>query len=350
MLLYNTPFEYETWSIEICWDSIDILCYDKVSGLFFLKHPTNQNMNNRRRRYQEIECPICKETFLSYVKDKKKFCSVSCGAINTNKSHPRSQEWKDNISKGNKGKKRTEEQKASMSIERKNSERFKGSNNPMYGKGLSGNLNGMYGKGYLISGKNNPNYGNFNEKNSNWKGGVRDKNLPLYDTYVNKLEPYGHECRRNINDHSILEVKCTKCNNWYVPRRTDVRSRLSKLDLDQNRFYCSDACKQSCDIYHKSAICLMREHAFKAGRIFGLGREVQSQLRRLVFLRDDYTCQKCESKKNLQCHHIDPVKCNPIESADIDNCITLCYTCHKWIHINIEKCSTGYLANQKGEL
>ena len=34
----------------------------------------------------------------------------------------------------------------------------------------------------------------------------------------------------------------------------------------------------------------------------------------------------------MYAHHIDPVINNPIESADIDNGITLCRYCHKKIH------------------
>lgn len=42
---------------------------------------------------------------------------------------------------------------------------------------------------------------------------------------------------------------------------------------------------------------------------------------------------KCnETEKQLHYHHIDPVKNNPIESADIDNCITFCIDCHKDVH------------------
>jgi hypothetical protein len=34
----------------------------------------------------------------------------------------------------------------------------------------------------------------------------------------------------------------------------------------------------------------------------------------------------------LHCHHIEGVEKNPIESADLDNTITLCKKCHKWAH------------------
>jgi hypothetical protein len=40
----------------------------------------------------------------------------------------------------------------------------------------------------------------------------------------------------------------------------------------------------------------------------------------------------CGNKGTLHCHHIDPVINNPIESADVDVCITLCKSCHKEVH------------------
>ncbi len=61
-------------------------------------------------------------------------------------------------------------------------------------------------------------------------------------------------------------------------------------------------------------------------------REVQPQLRKLVLKRDNWMCVKCNRTDTLHCHHIDPVKNNPIESADVNNCVTLCIDCHKESH------------------
>ena len=64
-------------------------------------------------------------------------------------------------------------------------------------------------------------------------------------------------------------------------------------------------------------------------------REVQPELRQMRLEKDDYTCQKCHrtiDEAELHCHHITGVEQNPIESADLDNCITLCKKCHKWAH------------------
>jgi 5-methylcytosine-specific restriction endonuclease McrA len=64
---------------------------------------------------------------------------------------------------------------------------------------------------------------------------------------------------------------------------------------------------------------------------------VQPELRQMVFERDNYTCQRCGFHKDdfqngIHCHHIESLNENPIESADIDNCITLCEGCHKEVH------------------
>lgn len=52
--------------------------------------------------------------------------------------------------------------------------------------------------------------------------------------------------------------------------------------------------------------------------------------RKLVFLRDNYTCQICGSvNKRLHAHHILP-KCSfPERMFDLDNGKTLCVDCHK---------------------
>ncbi len=65
--------------------------------------------------------------------------------------------------------------------------------------------------------------------------------------------------------------------------------------------------------------------------------KVQPELRQLVFERDEYTCIKCEKHQDnlnvsLYCHHIEGVQQNPIESADIDMCVTVCKSCHSEIH------------------
>jgi 5-methylcytosine-specific restriction endonuclease McrA len=91
----------------------------------------------------------------------------------------------------------------------------------------------------------------------------------------------------------------------------------------------------------------MREDAVRAGKMpwLELDREVQNELRQMVLERDNYTCQKCGSTENLQCHHILPVAVEPLLSADVDNCITLCYNCHRKAHKQ-DGCRYGQLRNE----
>ena len=57
------------------------------------------------------------------------------------------------------------------------------------------------------------------------------------------------------------------------------------------------------------------------------------RFRRMVFERDDFSCQMCGSKErvSLRVHHKKPVKTFPNLYYDIDNTTTLCNECHKHI-------------------
>ena len=166
-----------------------------------------------------------------------------------------------------------------------------------------------------------------------WKGGYSKGKVPLYDTYSQRLIPY-EEVRRSTEDENLLEIQCTHCKEWYIPSVDAVVHRIRCINgksKGEQRFYCSDGCKKLCPIYGaKSKMSIVNKHASY--------REIQPQLRKMVFERDGYKCVKCDSKISLHCHHIDPLINNPIESADIDNCITLCKEFHKEVH-NIPGCT-----------
>ena len=236
--------------------------------------------------YIRIEsCEICKEPFMTRTSSVSRFCSYECSNIGR-------------IGEGN----------------------------PMYGK----HHNNITKK---IIGRNG-----IGEKNGNWKGGYRSKGLPEYDKYVDKIE-WCEEVKRNKRDPNILEVKCFKCGKWYTPTLANLNSRIQILKNNDNyqgqsRFYCSNKCKNTCSVFGKRVDTLMKQDAIKSGRMswLELEREVQPELRQMVLDRDEYQCVKCDNTDDLHCHHILPVAVEPIESADIDNCITLCKECHKEVH------------------
>jgi len=185
-----------------------------------------------------------------------------------------------------------------------------------------------------INGKNNPYvtsgaYLKSQGKNSpHWKGGVSGKNLPLYDTYAPRLEKYHKVHLVAQNGLDLLGVECTYCSKTYVPKLSNVVNRLQNIEgvsTASNDFYCSEECKKLCPNFAQKKYP-------KGKKPYILSREVQAQLRELRLAIDNTECQLCFTKENLQCHHYDGVELNPIESADVDRCVTLCKKCHKELH------------------
>lgn len=147
-----------------------------------------------------------------------------------------------------------------------------------------------------------------------------------YETYAHQIA-YAEEVRRHSQNAELLQVKCTYCGKWYSPTLRSLISRITVLQRrigGGSRLYCSDNCKKECPTFGKS----LYPRGFKKAS----SREVQPELRQMVFERDAWKCQRCDSDTYLHCHHITGIEQNPIESADLDNCITFCKKCHKWVH------------------
>jgi len=58
--------------------------------------------------------------------------------------------------------------------------------------------------------------------------------------------------------------------------------------------------------------------------------DFNNKLKEQIKQRDNYICQNCNSKENLQVHHIDYNKKN----SDLDNLIVLCSGCHSKTNFN----------------
>jgi len=166
------------------------------------------------------------------------------------------------------------------------------------------------------------------EKNPKWIGG---KSTISFDTYADQIQ-FAEEVRRSPDNNAILEVRCTYCGRWFRPSLSQASQRIRVLygqkgNTGECRLYCSQNCKTSCPTYRKKY--------WPEGYKPATSREVQPQLRQMRLEIDDYTCQKCEKtidEAELHCHHYTGTVQNPIESADVDNTITLCKQCHKWVH------------------
>ena len=160
-----------------------------------------------------------------------------------------------------------------------------------------------------------------------WLGGI--KGHAIYKTYAHQID-WIDDIRHDPDNNDLLQVRCTNCNKWFNPTRGQVFSRSRALKDDagkESRFYCSDECKNSCSIFY--------QQKYPKGNKPYYSREVQPELAAMVLERDGYECQRCGNKSNLQCHHYEGIEQNPIESADIDICVTLCKQCHKKAHKDV---------------
>ena len=279
--------------MKICWDNLEKIKYNKNKKGWYDK-------NWQLWVYKE-KCKNCGEPFLAVRYNKGLFCSNSCS----------------------------------------NS----GENNYWYGKSLIGEKHPLYGK----RGKKSPNWGkkhsketiekiklsNMGKKHKDKRSKYFQNNIPFYDTYASQIS-YCEELRRNKEDQNILEVKCAYCGKWYIPAINSVNNRVQALNgtqMGEQHLYCSTKCKQECPIYNRKKFQVGHPKSNKSQ----YNREVQAELRQMCFERDDFTCQKCGKTQNeldvgLHCHHIEGIRWEPLESADLDMVITLCKNCHKEVH------------------
>lgn len=163
----------------------------------------------------------------------------------------------------------------------------------------------------------------------------------LWDSKLREhLEPY-EEIRKNGD---YMETKCSYCDSWFIPDNGKVKYKVNVIHGNSNKhdckLYCSEECKSECPTFKKKL--------YPEGYKEASGNEVHAELRKMVMNRDNHICQRCgkhysEMDCAIHCHHIYPLNEDPIESADMHNCVTLCKKCHTWIHRNIPGCTNNEL-------
>jgi len=302
--------------MKICWDMLEGVCLNVEGNI----------VKNNNTYYIEVEaCNQCKESYLTPKHRPSCFCGITCSNKNktiisnttrqklslSNKNKIVSKETRWKISAAHRGKVLSEDHKQSISISSK-------------GRLVSNETRRRMSISQL--GKKNHNFG---KQPHNYKGGVKKRNIPLYDTYKNQIS-YAEEVRRDPERFDWMQVKCAYCGRWFLPTCTWVKDRIAVLNgkaRGECRFYCSNGCKRSCPIHGMQ----LYPRGFKRAT----SREVSTYLRQMVFERDSWICQICGKTTEeipLHCHHMDPVAQNPLFQNDANSCITLCKTCHKSVH------------------
>ena len=149
------------------------------------------------------------------------------------------------------------------------------------------------------------------------------------------------EIQVHCKNHNCLNSK--EQGGWFTPTYIQLYERIRQLEKEYGNggcyLYCSDQCKQECPLYY------MFDDPFKKKQLLYTSSEYNFW-RSKVIKRDNYECQKCGSKNNLDVHHICPQKTHPHLALDYMNGITLCRKCHYKIgHSKNGRCSLNKLRN-----
>jgi len=159
------------------------------------------------------------------------------------------------------------------------------------------------------------------------------------------MKNYCKDCGKEITEEA---VRCKPC--WYIfmkknklfagknnPKYIDGRKKkkyyccdCGKLLSDYTATRCFSCCKIEMGKRHQ------RENNpnWKGGSSLEIyPSEFNPKLKRKIFKRDNYTCQRCNiyPTNDLTCHHIDYNKFNCKE----DNLITICFKCN--LEVNADR-------------
>ena len=177
------------------------------------------------------------------------------------------------------------------------------------------------------------------KKSHFWKGGAHKKGLPLFETYGHRLwcDVVGY---KYIDGLKILTVKCSSCEDMFVPTVSNVVHRVRYLEGKEScesRFYCSDGCRMTCPVFNQTKY----PKGFKLP--FEYTIEEYNAWRSEVMSRVNYRCEYCGSRAT-DAHHIRPKALESFFALDPDYGLACCEECHyKYGHS--DECSTASIAN-----
>ena len=95
---------------------------------------------------------------------------------------------------------------------------------------------------------------------------------------------------------------------------------------------------ENIDVEIRAMFILLKDKLDKANKSYWNYEDRRSSKyknwKKQVLTRDNYICQRCDSKENLVVHHIKKFSENKQLRFDVNNGITLCQKCHKEVHKN----------------
>ena len=174
------------------------------------------------------------------------------------------------------------------------------------------------------------------------RGYIKRRNVPHqaglcdYDNFYHRLTVDDHPSEGARGE---LQVQCKYCHRVIVPTAVQVRSRIGSLNGTNSgecNFYCSEECKQKCDVYGTRSdthILAQRINDYEAK--VKLARNCQLETKTILRKQqiDQYGyhfCEKCGTPvENPELHHTIKVAKDPSGSITIAGQMLVCCICHK---------------------
>jgi hypothetical protein len=163
--------------------------------------------------------------------------------------------------------------------------------------------------------------------------------------------PKTGEIQAHCKNHNCKNSR--ELGGWFTPTTGQLSERHKSIEYDGCYLYCSEECKNSCELFNKSAIQLIKQDKIKAGLIEDSGHEGDAIWRQEVIKRNieehgQLQCEICgnTNENELSAHHEKPRKTHPEMSLDPDNGWILCSfgkgnNCHlRYGHPEGTNCST----------
>ena len=199
---------------------------------------------------------------------------------------------------------------------------------------------------------------NLSESHKYYLKDYQEKFPIFYKVEKLREDPETGEIQVHCKNHNCLNSK--EMSGWFTPSKSQIGERIRsiKSGIGNNHFYCSNHCKLTCDLYHKSVDQIMSQDRINTGRIEEDEKNIpgydifrQEVFRRNIEEYEKITCEFCgnTNKDEMSVHHENPHKTHPEQSLDPINGWVLCgfgkgNNCHYLIgHKLGTKCSTSYL-------
>lgn len=144
--------------------------------------------------------------------------------------------------------------------------------------------------------------------------------LPTYKPYHNRNTV---RIKSNPSIKVLVEHLPIKSHTKVICRCDECGKEKELMYVYAHEYTLCQSCRQAGERNLQWNRNLTDEERATAHHISGI-----NHWKKYVKERDNYTCQKCGSRKNVQAHHINNFKHFKDQRLNINNGISLCFRCH----------------------